>query len=126
MNKTVSSPTTLLTDHSLVASGEWTSTSGIDTSSIVGYLSLELQGKGSSVQLSGDITLKILASIDGTTFTDSSKGIPLITMTNVNTTYESKIEFIDITPYKEVKVYINNSDDTNAATVSLSYSTVSL
>lgn len=127
MSKTLGTKTAIITDQSVTASGEWSqSSSYIDVSGITGYIGLELKVKGSSSALTDDVTLKVRPSLDGTTFCDADEGIPLAVINSAGTSYETEVLAFDATPYDELAFYISNADDTNAATVSLSYRTSSV
>ena len=127
MSKTLGTYTAILTDQSIAADSAWTqSSSYIDVSSVVGYIGLELKVKGSSSALTEDVTLKVRPSLDGTTFCDVDEGIPLAVINSAGTSYETEVLAFDATPYDELAFYISNADDTNAATVSLSYRTSSV
>jgi len=127
MSKTLGTYTAILTDQSIAADSAWTqSSSYVDISSVVGYIGLELKVKGSSSTLTDDVTLKVRPSLNGTTFCDADEGIPLAVINSAGTSYEVEVLAFDATPYDELAFYISNADDTNAATVSLSYRTSSV
>lgn len=126
MAKTLSSRQTVVSDQSVAAEGSWTQTGSVDVSSITGYITFELHVKGSSVTLTDEVILKLLPSTDGTNFSDAKHGQPIAVINFAGTTYEKLVDFQNVTPFKNLKFYIENMDDTNAATVSLYYITAAV
>jgi len=128
MSKTLGTYTAIITDQSIAADSSWTQSSGfIDVSEIRGYIGLELKVKGSTVALTDKVSLKARVTLNGTTYDDVEQAIPLGSIDSAGTTYEVDISTLQVAePYSKVGFYISNADDTNAATVSLSYRTSSV
>jgi len=119
---------TLGTAGSVGADTTWAQSSGsIDVSGVVGYVSFQFTAGNTSNALTGNITLYVIPSLDGgTDFSSSSEMIPICVISAPGTTTTTEICSFDVTPYNAIRVGVQNSDKTYAATCTLSYRTVSL
>ena len=119
---------TLGTAGNVGADTIWAQASGsIDVSSVVGYLSLQFTAGNTSNALTGDITLYVIPSLDGgTDYSSSTEMIPVCVIQAPGTTTTTEICSFDVTPYTDIRVGVQNSDETYGADCTLSYRTVSL
>jgi len=120
---------TLGSAGSVAADTTWAQSSGdgVDVSSVVGYVSFQFTAGNSSNALTGDITLYAIPCLDSASdYSSGSEMIPLCVISTPGTVTTTEICSFDATPYTYLRVGVQNSDESYAATCTLSYRTVSL
>ena len=110
-----------------ISAGEDTTSAAIDLSGVAKPHSVGVEFSVTcSTDMDGDARLKVLGSLDGTTFSSVGEGRPLATISNVATaTVVEVTDFIN-TGFEEIKFYVENTDISNAITVTVKYTTNAL
>lgn len=127
MSKTLGTKTAVVTDQSISAESFYRqSTSFIDVSGVTGYVAIEFKAKYANAAATGDVILYIMPSLDGSVFPNNTEAIPVAMISAPDTTYVIETTAFDVTPFDEIGFCCENTDETYAATITISYRTSAL